>query len=113
MHSSRTQLNSTPTTRPGRWSVRLGFAFALLFAVNIPFNIYVIQPLHASNQVSYITFILIMLACGILAGILGLIATIRHHERSWSVWASTAIGLFALLIFLNESIQGLQYLLQR
>jgi hypothetical protein len=85
----------------------------LLFAANIPFNIYVIQPLRGSNPTSYVAFILIMLACGISAGILGLFSMIKYHERSWFIWISTATGIFALLIFLNEVLQGMQYLLRR
>lgn len=113
MQSTRTHLNIAPKTRSGRWSVRLGIAFMLMFAANIPFNIYVMQPIHGPNPPAYVAFILVMLVCGIIAGSLGLAAVLKYRERSLLVWLSTITGIFALLIFLNESLQGLQYLLRR
>ena len=112
MQSSRTRFKIAPGTSLGRWSVWLGIAFVLMFAANIPFNIYVIQPMREPKPPAYLVFILIMLDCGIIAGILGLVATLKLGKRSLFVWLSTITGILALLIFLNELLQGLQYWLQ-
>jgi hypothetical protein len=43
-----------------------------------------------------------MLSCGLAAGIVGLIAVIRHHERSWLVWLAILAGLFVVFFVLGE-----------
>ncbi|MCX6084006.1 MAG: hypothetical protein NT102_03470 [Caldiserica bacterium] len=43
-----------------------------------------------------------MLSCGLAAGIVGLIAMIRRHERSWLVRLAILPGLFALFFVLGE-----------
>jgi len=40
--------------------------------------------------------------CGLAAGIVGLIAVIRRHERSWLVWLTILPGLLVLLFVLGE-----------
>jgi hypothetical protein len=43
-----------------------------------------------------------MLLCGFAAGIVGLTAVTRQHERSWLVWLSILIGLNTLIFVLGE-----------
>jgi len=43
-----------------------------------------------------------MLACGLAAGIAGLIAVIRRGERSWLVWLALLPGLLVLFLVLGE-----------
>jgi peptidoglycan/LPS O-acetylase OafA/YrhL len=43
-----------------------------------------------------------MLLCGLAAGIVGLVAVVKAHERSWLVWLAILPGLFALLFVLGE-----------
>jgi hypothetical protein len=43
-----------------------------------------------------------MMLCGFAAGIVGLIAVTRQHERSWLVWLTLLPGLFALVFVLGE-----------
>jgi hypothetical protein len=43
-----------------------------------------------------------MMLCGVSAGVVGLIAILRSHERSWLVWLAVLVGAFALLYILAE-----------
>ena len=43
-----------------------------------------------------------MLACGLAAGIVGLIAIIRRREHSWLVWFTILPGLMVLAFVLGE-----------
>lgn len=40
--------------------------------------------------------------CGLGGGVVGLIAIIRQHERSWLVWLTILPGLFVILFALGE-----------
>jgi hypothetical protein len=42
------------------------------------------------------------LSCGLAAGIIGLIAVIRRHERSWLVWLTMLPALMVLFFVLGE-----------
>jgi hypothetical protein len=44
----------------------------------------------------------IMLLCGLEAGIFGVIAVTQKHERSWMVWLAILPGAFVLLLMLRE-----------
>jgi hypothetical protein len=43
-----------------------------------------------------------MLLCGLGSGLIGLIAVIREHERSWLVWLMILPGLFILFLLAGE-----------
>jgi hypothetical protein len=45
---------------------------------------------------------ILMILCGLAAGIVGLIALIRQHERSWLVWLTILPGAFVLFLLLGE-----------
>jgi hypothetical protein len=45
---------------------------------------------------------ILMLLCGLVAGIVGGPAVIRQHERSWLVWLTLLPGLLVLLLLLGE-----------
>jgi len=45
---------------------------------------------------------ILMLSCGLAAGIVGLMAIIRRGERSFLVWLSLLPALFVLLLILGE-----------
>jgi len=90
-----------PSTRPGRWSVGLGATFLALFFINA----FVFMPLALDTSPSRILHILygiLMLICGLAAGIVGLIAVVWKRERSWLVWLAILLGLLVLFIILFE-----------
>jgi hypothetical protein len=90
-----------PVTRLGWWSFGLGAVTLLLplltLVGNLTSRIYSI-PLQISLGVSG----LFLVACGIAAGITGLIAVIRNRERSIFLWICMLIGLFFLFLIVGE-----------
>src|SRR5665811_2634728 len=45
-------------------------------------------------------------ACGIGAVVTGLVAMVRHHERSWMVVLATVFGLLPLALLISEIALG-------
>ena len=43
-----------------------------------------------------------MLACGLAAGIVALVALTRRHERSWLIWLPLLAGIFVTFLLLGE-----------
>ncbi len=44
--------------------------------------------------------------CAVAAFVAGLVAIVRHHERSWMVLLATALGLLPLVLLLSEIALG-------
>jgi peptidoglycan/LPS O-acetylase OafA/YrhL len=74
------------------------------FVVIISINIVLIQlTTEAPWQQTLLGFFgILMLVCGLGAGITGFVAILRQHERSWLVWFSLLSGLLALFLILGE-----------
>ena len=84
---------STPSTKLGRWSVALAATFAALFIIT------------ALSTVKLPWFYgVAMLSPGLAAGIVGLIAVIRRHERSWLVWLAMLPGLTMVVFVVSEFV---------
>lgn len=102
--ASEVQMKSilaTPHTKPGQWSVRLGAAFVILFLINS----FVFMPTSGDAPWRHIIlpfYGILMLLCGLAAGIVGLISVLRQHERSWLVWLTLLPGLLVLSLLLGE-----------
>ena len=98
----------TPATTAGRRSVWLEAIFVVMFVVNVLILSFV------KDETVYRQFILpfyalIMLLCGLVGGVFGLIAVIGVRERALLVWLAILMGLFVLLLVVNELLQGLMY----
>jgi len=86
---------STPSTKLGRWSVALLATFAAFFII--------IATAFMLSTVELSWFYgIAMLPPGLAAGIVGLIAVIRRHERSWLVWLAMLPGLTMVAFVLSE-----------
>ncbi len=92
---------SPPRTRIGKWSVALAAIFVVLFVLNSVLFVsgFVRMPLQETIGPFYA---LLMVGCGLAAGIVGLIAVVRRGERSWAVWLAILPGLFMLTLLLGE-----------
>jgi hypothetical protein len=90
-----------PSTRLGWWAIGLGATFQVIWIINsmvfIPF-----PNLVPFRQVVLPFYNILMLLCGLAATIVGLIAAIRYHERSWLVWLTLLPGVLVLLSVLGK-----------
>jgi hypothetical protein len=99
-----------PKTRLGWWAFGLFAAFVALFFLVNPLIMYVTnftELLPTMEEAPWLQTILIffgffMLLCGLSASIVGMIALIRNHERSWMVWLAILPGAFVLFLLLGE-----------
>jgi hypothetical protein len=90
-----------PSTQLGWWSVGLAAAFEILMIINS--TVFMRLPEDVTWRVTVLPFYgIFMMLCGLAAGIVGLIAVIRQHERSWLVWLTLLVGLNALVFVLGE-----------
>jgi hypothetical protein len=88
----------------GWWAVGLGAAFLVMFVINsgvfMPTCGYGQSPWWCQAVLPF--YGIFMLLCGISSGILGLLALILRHERSWLVWLTIMPGLFVIIFLLGE-----------
>lgn len=109
MHAVPNRFMALPSTPLGRRAAGLGAAFVALFIVNVAVLSFV------PDETFWRQFILpvyapLMLLCGLAGGVAGALAIRRERERSLLAWLAVAMGLFVLLITLNEFMQLLSYL---
>jgi len=92
---------SLPKTRLGWMAGSFMIAFIVLFLINS----FVFMP-PSTNALFSRTFLIfygiLMILCGLAAGVVGLVALIRNHERSWFVWLAVLPGAFVLFLLLGE-----------
>ena len=93
-----------PGTRLGWWAVRLAAAFVAMFIINSV--VFMPASQYPSNDWWMQTLLpfygIFMLLCGLSAGVVGLIAVIRKHERSCLVWLTILPLAFVLFLLLGE-----------
>jgi len=89
-----------PSTRLGWWSVGLAATFVALFIINVAVITSTLETLWRQTLLPF--YVIFMLSCGLAAGIVGLIAVIWRHERSWLVWLTMLPGLFVIFLLLGE-----------
>ena len=91
----------TPHTRLGRWSIALAAAFVVMFLINS----FVFMPTSSDAPWRHIVlpfYGILMLLCGLAAGIIGLVALVRPRERSWLVWLTVMPGAWVLFMLVGE-----------
>jgi hypothetical protein len=101
MKANSSHFTEKPHTKLGRWAVGLGILFVVLFLINS----FVFMPTSSDapwRQMVLPFYGIFMLLCGLAAGVVGLIAVIRQHERSWLVWLTLLPGLLVLFLLLGE-----------
>ncbi len=101
MKTDSVQSKWRPSTRLGWWAVWLGAAFVAMWIINA----FVFMPTSSDapwRQVVLPFYGIFMLLCGLAAGVVGLVAVTRQHERSWLVWLTLLPGAFALVFVLGE-----------
>ncbi|HAY84091.1 MAG TPA: hypothetical protein DCY42_03960 [Chloroflexi bacterium] len=90
-----------PSTRLGWWSVVLMAVSVVMMIINP--TVFMDIPEDQGWRVTLLPFFaILMILCGLSAGILGLVAVIRRNERSVVVLPGLLIGLFAVVFLLGE-----------
>ena len=101
MKTASTPFGDKPHTRLGWWAVRLAAAFVLMFFINS----FVFMPTSSDAPWRHVIlpfYGIVMLLCGLASGIIGWIAVIRNHERSWLVLLTLLPGLWVLFMLVGE-----------
>jgi len=103
MAKSNSQFLKRPGTRLGWWSIGLAIVFIVMFIfASVGFRL---LPLDWSGRILFTrSFSIFMVACGLAALVVGLIAIIGKKERSWAVWVALIPGEFSLFFVLAEII---------
>jgi hypothetical protein len=97
-----------PESRVGRWAITLaGFTVAGVVLIVLAFALNVVEPATSyTDSWPQLVWGLGIWACGIGAVITGVVAMVRHHERSWMVALATVLGLLPLALLLGEIALG-------
>ena len=95
-------------SRVGWWAVRFaGLCVAGVVLVVLAFALNVVEPAKSyTDSWAQLVWGLGIWACGIGAVITGVVAIVRHHERSWMVMLATVLGLLPLALLLSEIATG-------
>ena len=96
----RQRLWERPSTPLGWRSVWLGVTFVVLFIINAV----MFMPSTAAlwQQSVLPVYGIVMLLCGLAAGIIGLLALTRQNERSWLVGLTLLPGAMFIFLLLGE-----------
>lgn len=97
-----------PESRTGRRAVELaGVSLAGIVLLVLGFALGVVEPAESyTDSWSQLVWGLGIWGCAVAALVFGLIAIIRHHERSWMVVLATALGLLPAVLLLSEVATG-------
>jgi hypothetical protein len=101
MANSGSPFLKRPGTRPGWWAVGLAIAFLVMIIANSAVVMLFSKDVSSGPPVLP-NFGMLILLCGLAAGVAGLTAIIWKHERSWLVWLSILPGVLALLSILSD-----------
>lgn len=108
MKTASSHFFGMPSTRAGWWSMRLAVVFVVMFVANVLIFSFADEELWRQTALPF--YAPLMLLCGLAGGIVGIIAVTRWREHSSLVWLSILLGLFVLLIVVNELLQLVRYL---
>jgi len=106
--SSRPYRPGWPESRVGRRAIKFaGLCVAGVVLLVLSFALGIVEPAQSyTDSWAQLVWGLGIWACGVTAVVTGLIAIIRHHERSWMVVLATALGLLPLALLLSEIATG-------
>jgi hypothetical protein len=90
-----------PRSAVGRWAFGLAAGNILLNFINP------LLRLLLANQMTNPNIMLpssgfLMLILGLVGGVLGVIALVRKHEKSWAVWLTLLVGASMVFLLLGE-----------
>jgi hypothetical protein len=90
-----------PSTRMGWWAVGLAVAFIVMFILNA--TVFMRLPYETPWRTTLLPYYgILMMAVGLVSGVLGLITILTKKERSGLVWFTLLPGAFCLIFLLGE-----------
>jgi hypothetical protein len=97
-----------PGSRVGRRAITLaGLCVAGVVLLVLAFALGIVEPADSyTDSWAQLVWGLGIWACGVAAFVTGLVAIVRHHERSWMVVLATVLGLLPLALLLSEIALG-------
>ena len=101
MKTASSPLSDKPQTRLGWWAIWLAAVFVIMFLINS----FVFMPTSSDAPWRHVIlpfYGIAMLLCGLASGIIGWIAVIRNHERSWLVLLTLLPGLWVVFMLVGE-----------
>ena len=106
--SNRHDMRAWPASSVGRRAITFaGLSVAGVVLLVLSFALGIVEPAQSyTDSWAQLVWGLGIWACGVSAVVSGLIAIIRHHERSWMVVLATALGLLPLALLLSEIATG-------
>jgi hypothetical protein len=106
--SIRHDMRGWPESRVGRRAITLaGLSVAGVVLLVLSFALGIVEPADSyTDSWPQLAWGLGIWVCAVAAFVTGLVAIIRHHERSWMVVLATALGLLPLALLLSEIALG-------
>jgi hypothetical protein len=108
-HSSiRHDMRGWPESRVGRRAITLaGFSVAGILLLVLSFALGIVEPADSyTDSWAQLVWGVGIWGCAVAAFVAGLVAIVRHHERSWMVVLATALGLLPVVLLLSEIALG-------
>jgi hypothetical protein len=105
---TRHKIRGWPESGVGRRAITLaGLSVGGVVLLVLSFALGIVEPARSyTDSWGQLIWGLGIWVSGIGAVVTGLIAIIRHHERSWMVELATAVGLLPLVLLLGEIALG-------
>jgi hypothetical protein len=106
--SLRHDMRGWPESRVGRRAVTLaGLSVTGIALLVLSFALGVVQPADSyTASWPQLVWGVGIWGCAVAAFVAGLVAIVRHHERSWTVVLATGLGLLPLALLLSEIALG-------
>lgn len=105
---TRPAVRGWPETRIGLWAITLaGLSVTGIVLLVLGFVLDIVEPADSyTDSWAQLVWGAGIWVCAVAAFVAGLVAIVRHHERSWMVMLATALGLLPLVMLLSEIALG-------
>lgn len=105
---TRLGLRGWPESRVGRRAVTLaGVSVGGIVLLVLGFALGIVEPANSyTDSWAQLVWGVGIWVTAVTAFVAGLVAIVRHHERSWMVVLATALGLLPVVLLLSEIALG-------
>ena len=106
--SLRHEMRGWPESHAGRRAITFaGLSLTGIALLVVSFALGVVEPAQSyTDSWAQLGWGVGIWVCAIAAFVTGLVAIVRHHERSWTVLLATGLGLLPLALLLSEIALG-------